>query len=322
MTLAGTLTLPQGDGPHPVAVMITGSGPQDRDESLLGHKPFLVIADHLTRHGVAVLRYDDRGTAKSTGDFELASSADFAIDARAALRFLKGRDDIDHARMGLIGHSEGGLIAPMVASGPDRDLVSFAVLLAPPAVNIRDVITKQSQLIGTAEGGAPEEVALEVAMSGRALAAVAANRDDAAARAAAIEAIAHEFWPKLPEESRKLVGEKVGGLTKMMARMDTPWMNWLVHHDPIPALRGMRCEVLAMFGGNDLQVDPDQNRPPLEAALLGRARPARVVTIEGVNHLFQHSETGKPSEYAEIEETFAPKALKVMQEWLAEVTAR
>ncbi|MFN3242602.1 MAG: alpha/beta hydrolase family protein [Planctomycetota bacterium] len=322
VTLAATLTLPRGDGPHPVAVMISGSGPQDRDESLLGHKPFWVIADHLTRNGVAVLRYDDRGTAGSTGDFAAATSADFAVDARAALRYLRTRDDIDHARMGLIGHSEGGLIAPMVAAGPDRDLVAFAVLLAPPAVNIRDVITRQSALIGAAEGGDPDEVALDAEMSGAALAAVAANRDDAKAREAALQAIADEYWPKLPEESRKQVGGTPADLAKMMQRLNTPWMNWLVHHDPVPTLKAMRCEVLALFGGKDLQVEPAQNVPPLEAALAGRQPKATIVTIDGVNHLFQHTETGKPSEYGDLEETFAPKALQTIQHWLDRILKR
>ncbi|MCK5941861.1 MAG: alpha/beta hydrolase, partial [Planctomycetes bacterium] len=322
VTLAGTLTLPAGDGPHPVAVMITGSGPQDRDESLLGHKPFLVIADHLTRSGAAVLRYDDRGVGRSTGDFEAATSADFAVDVRAALRYLRTRDDIDHARMGLIGHSEGGLIAPMVASGPDRALVSFAVLVAPPGVNIREVISHQGALIGRAEGGSEAEVALDVEIGKAVLDAVARHGDDDDARRRAVEAIAREYWPRLPESSRSRIGDDPKDLVAAMARLDSPWMRWLVHHDPVPCLRQMKCDVLVLFGGKDLQVDPAQNRPPVEAALAGRDKPARIVVIDGVNHLFQHCETGAPSEYAELEETFAPEALRVMREWLAQVTRR
>jgi len=156
VTLAGTLTLPGGDGPHPVAVMITGSGPQDRDESLAGHQPFLVIADHLTRQGLAVLRYDDRGVGESTGDFAVATSADFASDVRAAIRFLQTRKDIDAKRIGMIGHSEGGLIAPMVAAGPDGKSVAFSILLAPPTVNIADIIVHQSRLMGSALGENPD----------------------------------------------------------------------------------------------------------------------------------------------------------------------
>ena len=320
VTLAGTLTLPEGDGPHPVAVMITGSGAQDRDETLAGHRPFLVIADHLTRRGVAVLRFDDRGTAASTGDFATATSADFADDARAALRFLLTRDDIDHARMGLIGHSEGGVVAPLVATGPDRDLVAFAALLAPPGVNIADVIAHQSRLIGRAQGGAPELIDRNIEMSAKALAAVRDNPEEPEVRAAALRAIATEHWSKLPSWAREAAGEGVEDVVAQLARVDTPWMRWLLRHDPAPTLRDTRCHVLAVFGAKDLQVDPAQNRPPIEAALADRSRPAKVVTIEGVNHLFQHSETGRPSEYGELEETFAPEALRLLQEWIAQVT--
>lgn len=315
VTLAGTLTIPAGDGPHPAAVMITGSGPQDRDESLLGHKPFLVIADHLTRRGVAVLRFDDRGTAASTGDFAKATSADFADDVRAALRYLRTRDDIDHARVGLIGHSEGGAIAPMVAAGPDADMVHFAVLIAPPSVKLREVLARQSELIGLAEGGDADAVARNVEISQRAIDAVVASPDDAAARAAALEKIAAEYRTKFPEEAPETINSA-------LARLDTPWMRWLLDYDPVPSLREMECEVLAMFGGKDLQVDPAQNRPPLEAALADRSKPAKVVTVRGVNHLFQHTETGRVSEYGQLEETFAPEALQLMQEWIAAVTAR
>lgn len=315
VTLSGTLTIPAGDGPHPAAVMITGSGPQDRDESLLGHKPFLVIADHLSRRGVAVLRFDDRGTAASTGDFAMATSADFAEDARAALRYLRTRDDIDHARVGLIGHSEGGAVAPMVAAGPDADMVHFAVLIAPPSVKLREVLARQSELIGLAEGGDAEAVARNVEISQRAIDAVVASPDDAAARKAALKKIAAEYRAKFPEEAPETIDSA-------LARIDTPWMRWLLDYDPAPSLQKTECEVLAMFGGKDLQVDPAQNRPPLEAALADRTKPAKVVTVRGVNHLFQHTETGRPSEYGELEETFAPEALQLMQEWIAAVTAR
>ena len=256
-----------------------------------------------------------RGTAASTGDFAKATSADFADDVRAALRYLRTRDDIDHARVGLIGHSEGGVVAPMVAAGPDADMVHFAVLIAPPSVKLRDVLARQSELIGLAEGRDADAVALNLEISQRAIAAVAASPDDAAAREAALQKIAAEYLPKLPEEARETVGSA-------LARIDTPWMRWLLDYDPVPSLREMQCEVLAMFGGKDLQVEPAQNRPPLEAALADRAKPAKVVTVRGVNHLFQHTETGRPSEYGQLEETFAPEALQLMQEWIAAVTAR
>ena len=319
VTLCGTLTLPRSPGPHPVAVMITGSGPQDRDESLVGHKPFLVIADHLTRRGVAVLRYDDRGTGASTGDFLAGTTPDFAVDARAALRYLRTREDIDHARMGLIGHSEGGLIAPMVATGPDRAMVSFAVLLAPPAVGICEIITRQTELVLRANGDTEENIAFNNAMTRAALEALRANRDDDAARAAAMRAVAEEYWPRLPAAAREQAENGVADVIATLATLDTPWMNWIAHYDPAPALRAMRCDVLAVFGGKDLQVEPAQNRPPLEAAL---AANAEVVTLDGLNHLFQTAETGSPAEYHAIEETFAPAALELVGEWVVARTRR
>ena len=321
VTLAGTLTIPDGDGPHPAAVMITGSGPQDRDETIFGHKPFFVIADDLARRGIAVLRFDDRGTGDSTGDFGAATSADFAADVRAALRFLGTRSDVDPARIGLIGHSEGGLIAPMVASGADRDALAFAVLLAPPGVGLRDVILHQTDLIQRAEGAASPDVAVDAELNRRIFDAMLL--DDPDARQAAIEAAAEELWPELSEATRDEVGTGPADLVARARQADKPWMRWLLRYDPVPALRDMRCDVLVVFGGKDLQVDPAQNRPPVEAALAGRTKPATIVTLAGHNHLFQRTETGRPSEYGTIEETFSPEALRVVGEWLeAEVLAR
>lgn len=317
VTLAGTLTLPTGDGPHPAVVLISGSGPQDRDETILGHKPFWVIADHLTRRGIAVLRYDDRGTAESTGDFAAATSADFADDARAALRYLATRSEIDATRLGLVGHSEGGYIAPMVASGPDAAQVAFAVLIAPPAVGIADVIEHQSRLIGQTEGQAATLLETNVRISRAALDAIAKHATDDAARREALDALVREWWPKLPEEAQREAGD-VDAVRRQLDGLDTPWMRWLLRYDPIPALRAMRCPTFALFGGKDLQVDPAQNRPPLEAAFAGRDVPLRVVTLDGHNHLFQRTETGKPTEYGTLEETFSPEALQRIGDWIAE----
>ncbi|MFK7740823.1 MAG: alpha/beta hydrolase family protein [Planctomycetota bacterium] len=320
VTIAGTLTLPEGPGPFPAAVMISGSGPQDRDESLLGHKPFWVIADHLTRRGIAILRCDDRGVGKSTGDFGAATSQDFATDARAALRYLATRSEIDPGRLGLIGHSEGGLIAPMVASGPDRDALQFAVLIAPPAVNIRDIIVHQSRLMAAAEGASDDDLALNEELTGKALTAVAKHADSDR-RQKALQTIVEAFWPKLPDEDRKQLGDDPKTLLRQLRSLNTPWMHWLLAYDPVPALKETRCHVLAMFGGKDLQVDPAQNRPPLEKALADCPKPATVITLAGHNHLFQHTETGKSSEYGELEETFSVEALTVMANWLMKVTS-
>lgn len=317
VTLAGTLTLPKSKGPHAVAIMITGSGGQDRDESLAGHKPFLVIADHLTRNGLAVLRYDDRGIAKSTGDFAKATSKDFADDVRAAISFLKARDDIDAKRIGLIGHSEGGLIAPMVASGPGGKSVAFSILLAPPTVPIDAIIVHQQKLIGQAEGQAAD-----VDVNGEFLSkvfAIVRAHDEPAKWAPEIAKVAEEIWPRFSEEGRKASGLGAKGIAKQASDMITPWMVYLLGHDPKPALEAMHGDVLALFGGKDLQVDPAQNLPPMTAAFAGRERKPKIVTLADHNHLFQRCKTGSPTEYAEIEETFSGEALAAMTDWLKRV---
>ena len=317
VTLAGTLTLPSGDGPHPVAVMITGSGPQDRDESLAGHKPFLVIADHLTRQGLAVLRYDDRGVGKSTGDFAVATTADFASDVRAAIRFLQSRQDIDKQRIGTIGHSEGGLIAPIVASGPGASSVAFSILLAPPTVNIADIIVHQSRLIGSVAGENPD-IDVNADFLRGAFAAINKHKD-VAARQKAIEAIAKETWPRFSEETRKSLGDSSQDLADEAKELQEPWLVYLLGHDPQIALKNMHGEVLALFGGKDLQVDPAQNMPPLKSAFAGRSPKPVVVSLPSHNHLFQRCKTGSPTEYGEIEETISPAALDIMSNWLKRV---
>ncbi|MGK0519329.1 MAG: pimeloyl-ACP methyl ester carboxylesterase [Planctomycetota bacterium] len=320
VTLAGTLTLPPGDGPHPVAVMITGSGPQDRDESVAGHKPFLVIADHLTRQGLAVLRYDDRGVGKSTGDFTDATTADFASDVRAAIRFLQSRQDIDHQRIGIIGHSEGGLIAPIVASGPAGNAVAFSILLAPPTVNIADIIEHQSRLIGSAAGANPD-VDVNADFIRDAFAAIIKHQD-VAARTKAIEAVAKEAWPRFSEEARKSLGDSSQDLADEAEELQGPWLLYLLGHDPQIALKSMHGEVLALFGGKDLQVDPAQNMQPLKSVFAERSPKPTVVTLPNHNHLFQRCKTGSPTEYGEIEETISPEALDVMSKWLKRVVIK
>ncbi len=318
INLAGTLTLPEGEGPFPAAVMITGSGRQDRDETVFEHKPFWVIADHLTREGLAVLRCDDRGAGQSTGDFAAANSADFATDARAAVRWLRTRTDIDPQRIGLIGHSEGGVIAPMVAAGDDKDWIHFSVLLAPPAVNIADVIRHQSALIAKAEGAD----SADVEANDRLLAAVfgaLTDPDAAEARDAVIDRAINEAWDTLSEAAKAEVGGNRGQLQQQIARMDRPWMRYLLQYDPLPALREMRGHVLAVLGGKDLQVDPEQNLEPLRSALLTRDAGDHDTTIrvlDNHNHLLQRCETGSPTEYIDIEETVSPEALALLADWL------
>lgn len=313
VTLAGTLTVPAGEGPHPAVVLISGSGPQDRDETLMGHQPFWILADHLSRHGIAVLRYDDRGVGASTGDFEQATTADFAVDAAAALRFLATRDDVDAKRLGLVGHSEGGIVAPLVATGDDGARVAFVALLAPPAVNIKDVILHQSRLIARAGGAGDADVEPTVTLNDRILAAIG-EHTDAAERAQAVRALVEAHFAERDEapDDAELAAALRGAQSA-----DTPWMHWLLRYEPTDALQKLRCPVLAVFGEKDLQVDPAQNRPPLtEALAAGGNEAVEVVTLEGLNHLLQRATTGAPTEYGTIEQTIAPEALERITTWL------
>jgi pimeloyl-ACP methyl ester carboxylesterase len=300
VTLAGTLTLPEGPGPFPAAVLISGSGPQDRDETLLGHKPFLVLADHLTRRGIAVLRYDDRGVAKSTGDFGAATTADFAVDAAAAAAWLRARPEIDTARVGLIGHSEGGLIAPLVASRDDR--VAWTVLLAGPAVPGEAALVEQAKRIALATGAPAEAVAAQNAVFARAVAAVVAHADDPeAARREAEAVLVAAGTPKAQAEAAA-------------SQFATPWFRHFLTYDPAPALRDARGPMLALYGEKDLQVPPEQSAPVLK-----RLRPtAEVEVLPSLNHLFQTATTGSPQEYAQIEQTMAPTVLDRIAGWILE----
>jgi len=305
ISLAGTLTVPQGNGPFPCALMITGSGPQDRDEMVAGHRPFLVIADHLTRAGIAVLRVDDRGVGGSTGSASGATSTDFAADVRAGIRFLQGRPEIDRRRIGLIGHSEGGLISPMVAAR-DGD-VAFIVLLAGPGVPGREILEAQSAAIARAMGAPDSVIARQQRIQHRIIALAAENLDSAAVveRANAIFRDEHVD----PASAARSVPQ--------VQAMRDPWMRFFLSYDPRPALRSVRCPVLALNGSKDVQVPPGQNLPEIERALkAGGNRDVTVRELPGLNHLFQTCTTGAPTEYAAIDETFAPAALESLTTWI------
>jgi pimeloyl-ACP methyl ester carboxylesterase len=298
--LAGTLTLPPGAGPFPAVVLISGSGPNDRDETIKDHKPFAVIADALTRRGIAVLRYDKRGVGKSTGDYQAATSADFADDAGAAVRFLRGRSDIAGGKVGLIGHSEGGLIAPMVAAKDPR--LAFVVLLAGPAVSGAEILKLQVRAKAEAAGAPPAEVDKRVAFEARLLAALG-GKDEAAAKAAIDQVLAETpgLDPNVAAASRQLAG--------------SAWFRGFVAYDPVPALRRLKIPVLALYGDKDFQVPPAANAAPMTAALKGD-KDATVTVLPGLNHLFQLADTGLDDEYGTIEETMSPAALDRIGAWV------
>lgn len=301
VTLAATLTIPSGKGPFPAVVLITGSGPQDRDESLLGHKPFLVLSDYLTRHGIAVLRADDRGTGKSTGDFATATTADFATDTEAGVAYLKTQPEIDAHKIGLIGHSEGGIIAPMIAArNPD---VAFIVMMAGSGVPGDQILVAQVQAIAESSGKTHEEAVKAAARQREILALIKVEKDP--------DKLEKELREKLATDGLEAqLGVEIKALT-------SPWFRYFMSYDPAIALRKVTCPVLAINGEKDMQVPPRQNLPPIRKALEQAGnKHFEVDELPGLNHLFQTAKTGSPNEYAQIEETMSPLALDKMAAWI------
>jgi hypothetical protein len=300
ITLATTLTIPPGKGPFPAVLLITGSGPQDRDEALMGHRPFLVLSDYHTRRGIAVLRADDRGIGKSGGNFASGTTADFATDAEAGVAYLKARPNVDPHKIGLIGHSEGGIIAPMVAArNPD---VAYIVTMAGSGVPGDQILVAQSRLIAEAAGQSTAEAEKNANEEREVLEPVKNQKDRAT----------------LETELRKRLAGKgpEAQVDAQMKALTSPWFQYFLAYDPAEALRKVQCPVLALNGEKDLQVPPKQNLPAIRRALEeGGNRHFETDELPGLNHLLQTAATGSPTEYAEIEETISPVALEKMAGW-------
>ncbi len=307
--LSGTLTKPNGPGPFRAAILITGSGPQDRDESLANHKPFLVLADYLTRKGIAVLRCDDRGTGKSTGDHAKANSVDFAGDVRAQIAFLKELKDI--REIGLIGHSEGGLIAPMVAVGnPD---VAFIVLLAGPGFRGDEIMIMQGQALLKAGNADDKMLDWQRKMQTRIFQLL---RDGAESKT--IKAALEELVEQAPDASKK--SAMLEAMVKQVEQVSSPWFKFFLSHDPRNDLKKVACPVLALNGAKDTQVPANENLGEIEKAL--NAAGNKNFTIRefaNLNHLFQTCKTGLPDEYGKIEETMAPVVLESISDWIGKL---
>lgn len=322
-TLAGTFTRPASGGPFPAVILISGSGPQDRDEALMGHRPFLVLADHLTRRGIAVLRYDDRGVGESTGDFASATSRDFASDALAAARYLKTRNDVDPAAIGLAGHSEGGLVAPMVAvQSPD---ISYIVLMAGSGVNGERILYAQAALIARAGGATEEAIATNRETQG-AIFEVLKSEADAGRAAEAIGAILRTAFKSATEQERAVAGitdetTLEQAVAAQVQQVNNPWFRYFLTLEPAEMLERVTVPVLAINGEKDLQVPHEENLREIEAALRrgGNTR-YEIHALPDLNHLFQHAETGAPSEYAAIEETWSAEAMELIADWILKVT--
>jgi uncharacterized protein len=299
--LAATLTIPEGKGPFTAVLLMAGSGPHDRDETIMGHKPFLVLADHLTRNGIVVLRSDKRGVGKSTGNYTQAVMADFASDADAGVAFLKTRPEVDPKHIGLIGHSEGAVEAPMAAAN-NQD-VAFIVMMAGTGVPGDQILPEQMRLIEAASGKKSEEIDKDLATQRAVLLAVEKNQDEAAVEKNVREALAG----KVPDAQ----------LGMQVKAVSSPWFRDFLTYDPAPTLAKLTCPVLVLNGEKDLQVPPDQNLPPIRKALEGAGnKHFEVVELPGLNHLFQNAKTGAVSEYAEIEETMSPVVMEKISSWI------
>ncbi len=313
--LAGTLTLPPSPEPVPALLLISGSGPQDRNGAIMGHRPFLVLADYLTRRGIAVLRVDDRGTGQSTGSLSAATTKDFAADALTGVEFLKSRPEIDPQRVGLGGHSEGALVAALAASqSPD---VAFLVLLASPGLTGEQLLYLQSASLIRAMGLDQELAEENRKIQERMFAIVKQEKDDQAAAKKLAELQAERFAELTPEQ-KKAMGIADDSVIASQAKiLLAPWFRFFLTYDPLPALRKVRAPVLAITGERDLQVPPKQNMPPIEEALKAAGNgDYELVELPRLNHLLQTSKTGLPAEYARIEETIAPEALQRIAAWI------
>lgn len=314
ISLAGTLTLPEKEGDFPVVVLITGSGPQNRDEELLGHKPFLVLSDYLTRNEIGVLRYDDRGVAKSEGDFKTATSLDFASDVEAAVSYLKTRKEVNKKKIGLIGHSEGGIIAPMVAS-VSRD-VSYVVLLAGTGIQGSQLLLLQQELIGRASGVSESELQKSHEINSAVFEIVIKSTNPETLKTDLTTFLVQKF-KETPDAEKPAGMSESEAVKTQVDQVTSPWMQYFIKYDPAPALEKVKCRVLALNGEKDLQVPPKQNLSAIKAALLkGGNKNVTATELPGLNHLFQECKTGLPAEYAHIEQTFSPKVLEDIVKWI------
>ena len=312
---AGTLTLPEGNGPFPAVVLITGSGPQNRNEELLGHQPFWVIADYLTRNGIAVLRYDDRGVGKSAGKYSEGTTLDFANDAEAAFDFLLKDKRIKSNKIGLMGHSEGGIIAPIVASRNKN--VKFVVMLAGTGVDGKAVMLEQYRLILKASSIPDSIIAPLVDLNRQAFDIVLTTPDNTKAGEKIREAT-NSIILRMGEDSAKKYNLTKLTAEKLILQILNPWMKEFMRLNPADYLSKVNCPILALNGDLDLQVPPDQNLPAIKKAV-SKNKNGKLTEIKlpGLNHLFQMAKTGSPSEYARIEETFNETALKEILKFIS-----
>jgi len=318
ITLAGTLTMPGKEGKYPAVILITGSGPQNRDEELMGHKPFLVLSDYLTRQGIAVLRYDDRGVGQSKGNFKSATTVDFASDVENAIAYLKTRKEIKTNKIGLVGHSEGGIIAPIVASQSKG--VNFIVLLAGTGIRGDKLLLLQQEFLAKAAGIPENEIQKSREINSKSF-EIVINSVNIDTLKADLRKFLAEAMKNYPDYAKPKGMTDDDFISLQVNQITSPWMLYFIKYDPALALEKVKCPVLAINGDKDLQVPSKVNLPAIEMALKkGGNKQVTTKEFPGLNHLFQECKTGSPSEYAGIDQTFSPVAMDFVAKWILSKT--
>jgi uncharacterized protein len=314
ITLAGALTLPDTGSNFTSVVLITGSGPQDRNETLIGQKPFLVLSDYLTRHGIAVLRCDDRGTGKSTGNFSTATTKDFVTDALAEVEYLKTRPEINPKKIGLIGHSEGGIIAP-TAVVQSKD-VAFIVLLAAPGIPGDSVVDLQTKIILEKYGASQDYINKSLYLSKR-IHEIIKTESDSSKAVKLMNNAFDDYLNKLTDEEKKYPASSKSVFESQIKTLLSPWYRFFISYNPKPTLEKVKVPVLALNGSKDVQVPAKVDLKAIADALsAGGNHDFEIDELPNLNHLFQTADTGLPQEYGKLEETFAPVALKTISDWI------
>jgi Dienelactone hydrolase and related enzymes len=314
-----TITMPNGKGPFPAAILVTGSGAQNRDEEIMGHKIFAVLADHLTRKGFVVLRVDDRGVGKTTGDFSSATSMDFANDLDESIGYLKSRSEVDKNKIGLIGHSEGGMIAPMVAT--KRNDIDFIVLLAAPGIKIKDLMTEQNAAILLSSGISSNATKAYTTFYDKLLTTIINSPDSVSAKDNTTRLV-KEWIQQTDTTIIKELGwadenTRTEIVNSIVSAFASPWFTYFLKFDPQLYLEKIQSKVLALNGSKDLQVNPTSNLAAIKNALAKSKSPLyEVKEMPGLNHLFQTCSTCTLNEYGELSETFSPMALNFISDWL------
>jgi uncharacterized protein len=308
--IAGTLTIPNKDGVFPAVILIPGSGVQDRDETIMGHKPFLVLSHYLTLQGIAVLRVDDRGIGGSGGKKSESTAFDLAGDVLAGIEFLKTQKSINPARIGLIGHSEGGIIAP-IAANMSKD-VAFVLTMAGPGIVGEQILYKQGELINRASGASESQIEENRKFQKALFDILKDKKDTSNIHARLYKVFASTMKTPIDEKQKATIDIQINSI-------NTPWFKFFLTYDPAPALEKVKCPILALLAQKDLQVPIKENFDAIDKAFIkGGNKKAVALEITDLNHLFQVCETGTISEYGQIEETIAPKALSTIYSWIHE----